>query len=306
MVRGSELALLQELHEEVSVSELADRLDRSRSYTSELVTGLEEQGLVRTRREGRRKLVAPAESKAVELFQHLVQTYPHIDFPELLTRKTIACLYYLDTPVTVAELAELTGDYRNTVNRVVTRLQNRGIVQKQDSRYRLTDDFLLLHEFATEYGHHRHRQTAAAQATSYTILWESFTEFLVQTGDPVDNVAFHRTGPGRFQAFGPPLLTTNRYHYLYAEDRHDLTAPDVVCHTLLIDQGTRYQTYCLLLLAQEDPDRDDLRDAAEAYDVSALVEDLLTYLETRGAARTTEQPTWGEFEDVATDYGVAV
>jgi predicted transcriptional regulator len=307
MVRGSELELLQALQEEVSVSELAEELDRSRSYTSELVAGLEEKGLVRTRREGRRKLATPAEAKAVELFQRLTQTYPHIDFPELLTEKTIACLYYLDTPMTVTELAERTGNYRNTVNRVVNRLLHRGIVGKQDSRYRLNDDFVLLHEFAAEYVHHVHRQTAAAHATSYTILWESLYEFLVQTGEPVDDDdAFLQTGPNQFQAYGVPLITTNRHHYLYSEHRDDLTVADVICHTLVIDTGTRYQTYCLLLLAQEEPDREQLLDAADMYEVVTVVEDLLTFLETRGEQRTADLPTWSEFEDVAADYGVTV
>lgn len=306
MVRGSELELLQVLQEELSVSELADRLDRSPSYTSELVAGLEETGLVRTRRDGRQKLVAPAESTAVELFQRLTQTHPHIDFPALLTDKMITYLYYLDTPVTVAELAAQTGDYRNTVNRVMNRLLHRGIVQKQESRYQLNDEFLILHEFATAYVHQLHRQTAATHATSATILWESLHEFLVQTGEPVTAPSFLLTGPDRFQEYGVPLLTTNRHYYLYSPHRDDLTAADVICHTLLIDTGTRYQTYCLLLLAQEDPDREQLLDAAETYGVSDIVDDLVTFLDSRGEQRTAELPTWREFKDVAADYEVAV
>lgn len=306
MVRGSELEALRVLQQEMSISELAEELELSRSYTSELISDLEGQGLVRTRREGRQKRVAPAEAKVVELFQQLTQTYPHVDFPSLLTEKTIACLYYLDTPVTVADLAGQTGNYRNTVNRVVNRLLGHGIVGKQESRYQLRDEFELLHEFATEYVHHTHRQTASTAASRFTILWESLDEFLVQTTESIDDAGFHLTGPGRFQEYGLPLLTTERYHYFYSETREDLSVVDVICHTLVIDSGTRYRTYCLLLLAREEPDQDRLVDAAETYGVGAVVKELLAFLATEGRERTPELPTWNELEDVADEYEVVL
>lgn len=165
--------MLEVVQDEPSVTEVAERLNLSPSYTSELVTRAEEKRLVRTRREGRRKLVSPVESKVVELFHQVMHIYPHIDFADLLRGKTVAYLYFLDEPISVAELAEQTGDYRNTVNRVMTRLLHRGIVQKQDSRYQLNDDFHLLHECAVEYVHQLHRRTVSEHATPFTFLWES-------------------------------------------------------------------------------------------------------------------------------------
>lgn len=306
MLRGSELELLEVLQEELSVTEVAEQLDRSSSYTSELVARTEEQGLVRTRRDGRVKLVSPAESKAVELFQQLTQMYPHIDFADLLTGKTITYLYFLDEPISVAELAERTGDYRNTVNRVITRLLHRGIVQKQNSQYQLNDDFQLLHEFAVEYVHHLHRRTVSEETTTFTILWESLREFLVQTDQSIEADRFLQTGPGRFQEYGLPLLTTTHHHYFYTERRSELTVADVICHTLLIDTGSRYQTYCLLLIAAEDPDFEQLQETAEIYDIDEIVDDLLTYLDTRGEEKTASLPEWTEFESTADEYEVVL
>lgn len=306
MLRGSELKLIEALNEEVSVTELANRLEKSPSYTSELVTRAEEHGLVRTRRDGRKKLASAADTKPVELFQRLVQTYPHVDFPDLLTGKTLACIYYLDQPLTVADLATRTGDYRNTVNRVVNRLLHRGILRKHDSKYQLNEDFETLHEFVTEYVHHRHRQTAARHTLVYTILWESLREFLVQTSDPITATTFLPTGPRRFQEHGVPLLTTDRYHYLYSETRERITVPDLICHTLLIDDGTRYQTYCLLLLSLEDPDCEALQNTAEYYGVTTTIETLLTYIHTKGEAKTPALPEWHEFETTAAEYGIHV
>jgi len=49
----------------------------------------------------------------------LVHQHSHIEFPGLLTGKAHEVLYYLDRPRTVAEIADRSDNYRNTVNRVL-------------------------------------------------------------------------------------------------------------------------------------------------------------------------------------------
>jgi len=298
--------VLQVLQEEQSITELAETLDRSSSYVSELVSELAEKGLVTARKEGKRKLVAPADTKAVELLQQLTQTHPHVDFTTLLSPAAVPVLYFLDEPRTVAELAERTDSYRNTVNRVLNRFQERGIVTKDGSEYRLNDDFQLLHTFAAEYVHHTHRQTVEDHTRSYAILWESLNAFVVQTAEAIDDPSFFLTGPERFEAFGLPLLTIDRRYYVYTEEGGEVSSEDLICHTLLIDDGTRYQSYCLLLLEHADVDRETLEDRAELYGVADTVAALLTYLDTQGEKRTPDQPVWDEFEALAADYEVTV
>ncbi len=82
----------------------------------------------------------------------------HIEFTELLTHKALEVLYYLDQPRTVAEIAAQSDNYRNTVNRVLKRLQDRGLVGTDDGCYHFNGDFKQLHEFAHELAHHLHRQ----------------------------------------------------------------------------------------------------------------------------------------------------
>lgn len=300
------MRVLQALDTEQSVSEIADRLDRSTSYISETVSNLEDKQLVVTRR-GREKTVAPVDHGLVEILHRLKHTHPHIDFPDLISGKALSVLYYLEGEYTVAELAEKTGDYRNTVNRVVTRLRDRGILYKDRSKYGLNSEFELLHEFAQEYVHHRHHVTASRMVSSFTILWESLTEFLLQTRETVSDESFLETGPNRFQDFGIPLVTTSQQYYLYSDDRSELTPSELVCHTLLISDETRYQTYCLLLIEKEAIPQEDLISTAEKYDVGETVKILYTYLETRGRKRESEaMPEWSEFKSVADDYGVTV
>lgn len=143
--------------------------------------------------------------------------------------------------------------------------------------------------------------------SSFTILWESLTEFLLQTRETVSDESFLETGPNRFQDFGIPLVTTSQQYYLYSDDRSELTPSELVCHTLLISDETRYQTYCLLLIEKEAIPQEDLISTAEKYDVGETVKILYTYLETRGRKRESEaMPEWSEFKSVADDYGVTV
>lgn len=306
MLGKMELTILQVLREPTTISGLAERLDRSQSYISEVVTELAEKGLVRKERHGRGKQIVPTESKAVELYLDLSQRYAHIDFPEPLSGPTIPLLYYLDEPTSVAELADRTDNYRNTVNRRVKRLRDRGILRKDGVRYRLNDEFQSLNQFAREYIHHVHRQQASAVTGGFTILWEDHESFLVQSDREITDNSFLATGPERFQEYEIPLLVTETHYYFYPANQIHFSAEELVCHMLLIDSGSRYRSYCLLLLSSEDVDESLLRSRGEHYGISSMVEELLGYLDSRGEISSESLPTWDEFEALAGEYEVSV
>lgn len=306
MIREAELDVLGSLTSPTTVSKLADRMDLSQSHVSEIVSSLAEKELVRKEQNGKSKRIVPTESKAVELYQDIATQYTHTDPAKLLSGKAIPLLYYLDEPITVSELANRTNNYRNTVNRKLKTLQNRGIIRKADSEYVLTEQFHIYHEFAIELIHHEHRRKAGTAANSFSILWEDHESFLFQTADEIADVEFILTGSRRFEDYGIPLLATDTRHYLYAPEPFNLTPEHLICHMLLIDSGSRYQSYCLLLLSAVDIDEGHLKCLGEQYDVSSLVNDLIEYLETEGAVTTESLPTWEEFRELASQYEVNV
>jgi len=302
----AELRVLATLKSDSSISELADDLDRSVNYTSELVERVESKGLVNTHRSGKTKRIQRSEAKAVELFDTFVQQYSHIPFPELLDGTTLRVLYYLDSPRAATDLADLVHVHRSTVHRVLSPLQDRGIVYKSDGRYVINDEFEGLVGLAQEFAHLRNRTRVADHVDSYTILWESPDEFLIQTDEVIESDAFVTTGPERFQTFGLPLLARQRRYYLYSLSKDDISAAELCCHMLIIDDGTRTRSYCLLLLKSEGVDRDDVLELAETYSVSTVVSDLLSYLDTEGEERAGRLPTWSEFCELADEYEVTV
>jgi len=224
-----------------------------------------------------------------------------------LSGATLRVLYYLETPRATTELARRADIHRSTVHRALEPLQHRGIIyQTDEDAYALNEGFEQLSTLARELVHHDHRQTVEQHTDTYTILWESLDEFLVQTADEMTDDAFILTGPERFQTYDLPLLARDRRYYLYTELMSNLLPATLCCHMLVIDSGARTQSYCLLLLSHVNVNRDELRIQATKYGVDDLVEDLLTYLDTSGDQRTSKLPEWEAFQELAADYGVTV
>jgi len=304
VLRRIELEVLETVERGDTISEIATKLDHSESYISRAIEGLVDKGLVYTERDGRRKRVIPSDSRAVEVYQDLVRQHSHIDFPELLTGKAFEILYYLNQPRTVSEIADQTDNYRNTVNRVLKRLRDRGLVSTDNSHYDFNADFDRLNEFARELTHHLHRKSLEAVAPIGTILWENHDEFLVQTETEIDIKNFHETGLSRFAAFDLQFLLTRRCYYFYSEEINAVSPAELCCHTLLIDNGSRYRSYCLLLLTHVNINENTLADRAIKYSLEDEISALIRYLETQGAVKADRLPEWSEFQELAADYEV--
>jgi DNA-binding MarR family transcriptional regulator len=304
VLRRIELEVLATVVRGDTISELATKLDHSESYLSRAIADLVEKGLVYKERDGRRKRVLPSDARAVELYQDLVRQHSHIDFPELLTGKALEVLYYLDQPRTVSEIADRSDNYRNTVNRILKKFRDRGLVGTTDSEYQFNGDFDRLHEFARELVHHLHRQRLESVASKGTILWEDYDEFLAQAETEIDAEEFHETGLARFAAFDLQFLLTGHRYYLYSENLDKVSPPELCCHTLLIDDGSRHRSYCLLLFSHADVDEVDLREQAVKYGLEDEIDALLHYLEAHGEVDDERLPEWDEFQELAADYEV--
>lgn len=306
MLRGSELEVLATVERGDTIAEIAAELEYSESYVSRVVADLAAKNLLYADRDGRRKRVRPSDARAVEIYHDLVRQYSHVDFPELLNGKALEVCYYLDRPRTVADVAERSDDYRNTVNRILKRLRDRGIVGNDDGSYSFNGDFDRLHEFARALGHHLHRQRLEAVAPSGTIRWEGHDEFLAQAATEIDADGFHETGLVRFAAFGLQFLLPSQRYYFYSDELESIPPADLCCHTLLIDDDTRYRSYCLLLLGRVDIDEDELRDRGAKYGLEDEIDALCRYLETEGDVGDDRLPDWSEFREMAADYEVTL
>ena len=164
--------------------------------------------------------------------------------------------------------------------------------------------FERLHEFARALAHHLHRLSLESVASTGTILWEDYDEFLAQTETEIDVEHFHETGLARFAAFDLQFLVTRHRYYRYSEDLEEISPTELYCHTLLIDDDTRHRSYCLLLLSHVDIDEGELRDQAAKYGLKDEIDPLLQFLGARGDVDDDRFPEWNEFQELAADFEV--
>jgi len=316
LLSESELTVLSSLStyagEGLIQRELADELDWDQGHTSRVVSKLADSELVIRDQQNSRYRISLSNAEPVERFADLTREFPHVDFPDLLAGPTIQLLYYLDAERTAAELTEWTGVSRATVYRRLKQLQNVGIVTKRDSRFALTNQFEELAVFARSLVRHLHQQEANDHAAGVRLIWNDVDEYLFSCRTEVTTPRFHQTGPEALDHYGIPLLTREEQYYFRSEARNELAPEDLLCHLLLINDGARYRSYCLLLIANCELDADTLTRTAEGYgreaeiDLSAIVQDLCSYLESKGAVSGEKLPEWDTFKSTAADYDISV
>lgn len=104
----------------------------------------------------------------------------------------------------------------------------------------------------------------------------------------------HRYPPDRRQSAQSPRIGV----------RSSRSPAELCCDTLLIDDGTRHRSYCLLLLSHVDVDERDVRERAVIYGLEDEIDALFRYLETQGEINDDRFPEWDKFQELAADYEV--
>lgn len=308
MLEKKELRLLALLDTSKKRQEVVDQLEYAPKSVTNAATKLETIGLLRRERETGATVYVPTDTRCGELFQSLVKGKPHVDFPALLSPAVRELLYYLPPGEgrLAAELADDVSYSRATVYRKLKTLTNRAIVGKEHDRYRLLDDFALLHEFVRELRHQHHRTRIKEDFDGGTLLWESYDEFLARSEEPVADSNYRRTGLDAFGEYGLEFFTPSGYYYFYAASDRELSPGDLACHLLLIENDSRHRKYALLLLARTDVSTEDVRAAASHYGVLDELDPLLESLETGGRSGADDAPSWDEMQSLADEYGVTL
>jgi predicted transcriptional regulator len=312
----SELTVLSHLStdagEDLIQRELADELGWDPGHTSRVVSNLADSELVIREQQNGRYRVSLSNAEPTERFADLTREFPHVAFPDLLAGPTIQLLYYLNAERTAAELTEWTAVSRATVYRRLKQLRNVGIVTKHDARFSLTEQFEALAAFARSLVRHLHRQEASEHAASVRLIWIDVDEYLFSCRPDVAEPLFHQTGPDALGQYGIDLLTREEQYYFRSEDRADLAPEDLVCHLLLIDNGARYRSYCLLLIAACGIGEETLTRTADRYDRDAeidlreIIRELCAYLDSNGSVSGERLPEWEMFKSTAADYDISV
>jgi len=90
------------------------------------------------------------------------------------------------------------------------------------------------------------------------------TEALLEDSD------WRLTGLGRFEEYGLQFFLAGEPAFWYAPDE-ELTSAEVVCHTLVLDSGSRRVSYSMLLIEKLEIDQETLTATAKWYDLETTV-----------------------------------
>jgi DNA-binding MarR family transcriptional regulator len=315
MLTKASLALLDALSagREATPDELATETEYSQDHIYDILDELLEDGLLTEARGSKnRRLVRVTDHPVVEAYRDLRSKLGHVDWTEILSPATLRVCWYLDEPRRATEIAERLDITRQGVHNALSPLKHRAMLSPSGPEYALTDDLSPLLTFAREVVTHEHRSRARKLAPSATVEWCDPKRALVRVQTSEDTTALESaaewrvTGLARFQEYGLQFFLAGEPAFWYAPDE-DLTPSEVVCHTLVLDSGSRRVSYSMLLIEKLDIDQETLTDTARWYDLETVVAAM--YRPLHGEFELSEDlpvflPGESEFIALKEQYGV--
>jgi hypothetical protein len=310
------LAILDALSagREATVQELVAETGHSQKQVYRVADDFLETGLLNeSRGHHNQRVVCATDDPVVEAYRHLTSKLGHVEWAELLSPATIRVCWFLNEPRRVTTIADRLGITRQGVHKALSPLKNRAMLAPSGPEYALADDLQPLLEFAQTVVMHKHRTRVRSLAPSATIAWCDPKRMLVQVHEPEDTdilqgaADWELTGLARFQEFGLQFFLASEPAFWYAPDE-DLTAADIACHTLVLDNGSRRASYAMLLTEQEEIEQETLIEAARWYDLESTIADMYRLIDED--FDTTDDvdghlPGTAEYASLKDQYGVA-
>ncbi|MFC4247744.1 MarR family transcriptional regulator [Natribaculum luteum] len=315
MITKAGLAVLDALStgREATPEELAAETGYSREHLYEVLDELLAAGLLaEARGPSNHRRVRAAEHPVTEAYRTLQSEFSHVNWTELLSPAALRVCWYLDRPRHIAEIADRLRITRQGVHSALSPLKHRALLSRSDPEYTLRDEVSPLLALARTVVQHEHRSRVREIAPSATIVWCDPRRALVrvQTAEDTDALQaapdWEMTGLGRFAEYGLQFFLAGEPPFWYAPDEK-LTPAEIVCHTLLLDSGSRRVSYSILLIETLDIDQETLTETAQWYDLEPTVDAL--YRPLQGDFDRTDNlpvslPNKAEYMALKEQYGV--
>ena len=177
--------------------------------------------------------------------------------------------------------------------------------------YALSDDMEPLLAFADAFVTHEHKQRVRKHAPSAIVEWCDPKRVLVRVLRSEETDALQMaenwviTGLAEFRRFGLTFYLSGQPAFWY-NSTGELSAAELVCHTLTLDTNPRRISYAMLLIEEESIEKEMLTQVATWYGLESLVARMYTAI--GGEFESTEQtrlPSEMEYTALKTQYGVA-
>ena len=281
-MREAELRVIDCLRDQsYSVGELADAIDNSQSWTSEVVGDLENAHLV-DRTDG----VQLATTYEASLLAELLDRYALENV--LIGTKEDILGALLDGPKTISEL-QTQGFAKSTLYKHLNEIQETGAIAHTDDGYAITDDTL------------RSFLEARTRTTPFETEYRANGDRLVATSK--DNVDGTPTAFSAFTRYGVGYHPAKTYAY---QGDRSLGLEEVLIHAVTVAENKKQMAMAgvFYLTHRASLDASDLWRLANRWECVEKWADLFAYIDQREVHHDELFLPWEEFIDLANDYGV--
>ena len=264
-----------------TIGELADAIDKSQSWTSEVVSDLERDHLVE-RTDG----VQLAQTYEATLLAELLEQYALAKVVTGTKEEILVAL--LGSPKTIAELQKQ-GFAKSTLYQHLNEIQETGAITRTDEGYTITDDTL------------RSFLEARTRTNPFETEYQTNGARLVATNK--DDVEGTTTAFSAFTRYGVD------YHpkksYVYQGDR-SLDLEDILIHAVTVAESKKQMAMAgiFYLTHRGTLETSELWRLANRWDCVEKWADLLAYSDRREVHQEELFVSWQEFTDLANDYGL--
>ena len=316
MITKAGLAVIDTLStgREATSEELARETSYSQIHLYEVLDELVAKGLLaETRGSNNQRRVHVTDHPVCEAYRTLRSKLGHVEWVDLLSAATLRVCWYLDEPRRVTAIAKRLGITRQGVHNALSPLKHRAMLSPSGPEYALSEDLSPLLEFSRSLVRHKHRSQARAVAPSATIEWCDPRHSLIRVQTSADTEAllensdWRLTGLGRFEEYGLQFFLAGEPAFWYSPDE-ELTPAEVVCHTLVLDSGSRRVSYSMLLIDKLQIDQETLTETAKWYDIEPTVDAMYQPLDNEfdySKDLPIVLPNESEYMALKEQYGVA-
>jgi Bacterial regulatory protein, arsR family. len=241
-----------------TVGELSDAIDKSQSWTSEVVSELAEEHLV-----DRADEIQLASTYEVTLLVELLEQY---DLTKILTgTKEDILSSLLSEPQTVSELQQA-GFAKSTLYNHLNELHETGVITKSDAGYAITDD--TLQSFLE----------ARTKHSPFETTYRADGDRLITTS--TDDIDGRQTAFSAFTRYGVEYHSAKTYGYAGDDS---LTLEAVLLHAVRVAETKQQMAMAgvFYLTHRDTLDSSDCWRLANKWDCVETWADLLAYIDQR-------------------------
>lgn len=260
----------------MSISQLAEALNKNPSWISRNVNHLKTLGFVDVKRIGRRVHVNLNEGPMGASISTLISEESMLNIVTVLSDSGMQILPLILNPGNKAEeIAKRSSLSLRTVQGLLSRLRKMGVVTLTNGCYMLSERHKPLIEFVKLYPYNSNIKSLKSLFSDASIIWHWRDEFIFSIEQPIKDHRFISAATTRLRELNYDIIASKEY-YLYNPLLKKVSEEEALIQSYLIDTGNpRLARLIKKGIRNENIERNSLLKYAEKYNIMKKVEEII-------------------------------